>query len=289
MTISGRYDRSIRFFGFEGQERLGQASVAVVGIGGLGTHVVQQLSLLGIGRLTLIDPEELEDTNRNRYVGARADDPVPGTLKVDIGRRVVQDIDPHATVETIPKPLIDIASFEAIKRCDYVFGCLDNDGARLVLTELCAAYSKPYMDLATEIAGDGSTHGGRVVAAWNGSGCPVCYEELDIGDAQADLESPDQRRTRAALYGVEPEALGHAGPSVVSINGVVASLAVTEFMLAVAGVRPEPRGLLAYRAHMGLVMVRSDPPLPDCYYCIGVRGRGVAADVERYLASPERD
>ena len=75
-----RFDRNILFFGKEGQKRLSNASVAVVGVGGLGTHVVQQLALLGVGGLVLIDSEELDDTNRNRYVGVRHDDPVPGTL-----------------------------------------------------------------------------------------------------------------------------------------------------------------------------------------------------------------
>ena len=57
-----RYDRNIRFFGQEGQDRLAACSVAVVGVGGLGTHVVQQLALLGIGKLALIDKGELKET-----------------------------------------------------------------------------------------------------------------------------------------------------------------------------------------------------------------------------------
>lgn len=283
MISSERFDRNIRFFGLEGQERLARASVAIVGIGGLGTHVVQQMSLLGIGRLTLIDHEELAESNRNRYVGARASDPIPGTRKVDIGRRLAHDIAPTIVVETVDEPLISVESFEAIKRCDYAFGCLDNDGARLVLTELCAAYAKPYIDLATDISEGGKIYGGRVVSAWSGSGCTVCYEEIDAAAAQADLEDAEQKRTRAALYGIPIEALGSAGPSVVSLNGVVASLGATEFMLAVTGVRAAPRGLLTYRGHMGVVSTRTDPPLPDCYFCTGVWGRGEAAGVERYL------
>lgn len=285
MPSSERFDRNVRFFGLEGQERLEKASVAIVGVGGLGTHVVQQLALLGVGHLTLVDDEELEESNRNRYVGVRASDPIPGTLKVDVGRRIAHDIDPEIVATAIPHPLINAESFEAIKRCDYVFGCLDNDGARLVLTELSAAYSIPYIDLASDIAEDGTTYGGRLVAAWGGSGCAVCYGEIDATEAQADLENPEQRRARAALYGVPIEALGAAGPSVVSINGVVASLGVTEFMLVVTGVRPAPRGLLTSLAHMGIVTVRPEPPQPDCYYCANLRGRREAADVERYLRS----
>ena len=60
-----RYDRNIRFFGKEGQDRLADASVAIGGIGGLGTHVVQQLALLAVRRLVLIDHEVLDKTNFN--------------------------------------------------------------------------------------------------------------------------------------------------------------------------------------------------------------------------------
>ena len=67
-----RYDRNIRFFGKEGQDRLAACSVAVVGVGGLGTHVVQQLALLGIGQLALIDKGELKENSRNRYIGCPA-------------------------------------------------------------------------------------------------------------------------------------------------------------------------------------------------------------------------
>jgi len=47
--------------------------------------------------------------------------------------------------------LVSDAAFDAIIASDYVFGCLDSEGARLVLTELCAAYAKPYVDMASDI------------------------------------------------------------------------------------------------------------------------------------------
>jgi hypothetical protein len=76
--------------------------------------------------------------------------------------------------------------------------------------------------------------------------------------------------------------LDQVGPSVVSINGVVASLAVTEFMLNVTGIRLAKR-LLTYRGQMGVVTVKSEEPAPNCYYCKGIRGKGDAADVWRYV------
>lgn len=58
---------------------------------------------------------------------------------------------------------------------------------------------------------------------------------MDITEAQADLAGEAERVDRETLYGIEKGELDRSGPSVVSINGVVASLGVTEFMLAVTG------------------------------------------------------
>jgi len=281
-----RYDRNMRFFGREGQERLGAAKVAVAGIGGLGMHVVQQLALLGVGQLSLIDPQDLDTTNLNRYPGVRYDDPIQRTLKVDLGARVVEQTNPDISVVRIPNSLLSQRAFKAVIASDYVFGCLDREGARLILNELCAAYAKPYLDLASDIVpGDQPEYGGRVCIAWDGHGCLVCYGQLDVAEAQTDLMNPEVKHDQDTVYGVPRRYLGGAGPSVVSINGVIASLAVTEFMLLVTGLRTTPKRLITYRGHTGGVSVSTDEPKPDCYYCIGLRGKGDAANVHRYLGS----
>ena len=279
------YDRNMRFFGKEGQDRLADASVAIVGVGGLGTHVVQQLALLGVGRLILIDHEELDKTNFNRYVGVRHDDPVPSTLKVAVGERTAREVNPGIEVVTIPEQLATRSAFAAIRGSDYIFGCLDNEGSRLILTELCHAYSKPYFDLASDIIVEEGVYGGRICVSWNGEGCLICYDELDAVEASKELMNPDARRDYEAIYGVPKDALGEAGPSVVSINGVVASLAVTEFMLVVSKVRDKPRGLLKYYAHNGRVTLTRNPLTPSCYYCHEVRSAGKATRLGRYLTA----
>jgi hypothetical protein len=280
-----RLDRNIRFFGREGQDRLNRASVAVVGCGGLGSHVVQQLAYLGVSKLALIDHEELDVTNKNRYVTAYADDPATGAKKVDLAKREVQLINPKVEVLTISEELRSRSAFREIALANYVFGCLDNDGARLVLAELCAAYRRPYFDLATEIVpGSRPVYGGRLFVAWGDNGCLICRGLLDLVEARADLESVTARQDRTTLYGVPVDALREVGPSVVSINGVVASLAVTEFGVAVSGLR-RPHTLLTYRADLGRVTVNADPPSKNCYYCKEVYGMGKQADVERYSVS----
>lgn len=282
-----RLARNIGFFGREGQDRLSAAQVVVVRCGGLGTHVVQQLAYLGVQDFSLVDHEDLAETNRNRYVTAWASDPVPGSPKVELAQRLIRLINRSARVVAIHSELRSRAAFDAVMAAEYVFGCLDNDGARLVLTELCAAYRRPYLDLATEIVpGERPVYGGRVFAAWGDNGCLVCRQQLDLTEAREDLEDDAARRDRAHLFGVLPDALGSSGPSVVSINGVVASLAVTEFSVAVAGLR-RPHTLLTYRADLGRVTVTRDAAPPDCYYCREVYGAGDAAAVERYLRSEQ--
>lgn len=278
-----RLARNIAFFGREGQDRLSAAQVAVVGCGGLGTHVVQQLAYLGVRDFKLIDHEDLDETNKNRYVGAWANDPVPGFAKVELARRLIQLIQPSAHVTAVRSELRSRAAFEAVVSAAYVIGCLDNDGARLILTELCAAHRLPYLDLATEIIpGDRPIYGGRVFAAWGGNGCMVCRQLLDLAEARKDLEDKAARQDRANLYGVPLNALDGSGPSVVSINGVIASLAVTEFSVAVSGLR-RPHTLLTYRADLGRVTVTGDAAPEDCYYCKEVYGSSDGADLDRYL------
>jgi len=280
---SNRFDRQIRFFGNEGQDRIRTAYVAVIGIGGLGTHVVQQLALLGVGMFVLIDPEDLDPTNRNRYVGARHDDPISGTPKVDIGERLIQSVDPAIRPVKIRDSFISEQAFSVLEKVGYIFGCLDNEGARLVLNEFSAAHAKPYFDLASDISlGDPPVYGGRICVAWDGTGCLACRGQIDVEEAQAELADTGAQRNREAVYGVPEKALRGAGPSVVSINGVVASYAVTEFFAAITGLRP-PVGLAEYRGEIGKVLVSIDPPVAECYYCRGIRGKGSAVGLDRYL------
>ena len=278
-----RYDRNIRFFGKAGQDRLAACSVAVMGVGGLGTHVVQQLALLGVGRLGLVDKGELKESSRNRYIGARHDDPVPGSPKSLIGERLAREINPQIEVRAVHDQLTSQAAYEVIKDCDYVFGCLDNDAARLVLNELCLAYRKPYFDLASDIPIGEAQYGGRVCVVWRDAGCLVCYGEIDATEANLVSMTQAQRQDYEAIYGVPAEALGEAGPSVVSINGTVASLAVTEFMLLATGLKDEPGKFLKYHGHRGIVTRVTDSPAPGCYYCVGIRGKGDSAGLDEFL------
>lgn len=280
---NGRFDRQTPLFGEAGQNKLGTARVAVIGAGGTGSALIPQLALLGVGHLVVVDHDELDESNRNRHFCARESDPIPGTAKVEIARRMAADYNSGMVVEGIQASLLTNAGVAAVKSADYVFGCVDLEGIRLVLTELCAAYDKPLFDLATGVEpGTPAQYGGRVCCAVDGCGCLVCMGVLDMAEAAQDLESVTQRQDRKEIYGVETRLLAARGPSIVSINAVVASLAATEFMKLCTGL-DQPARLLRYDGRMSRVTVSRDEPQPDCYYCKAIRGTRASADAERYI------
>ena len=283
MVLPERYDRNIRLFGEEGQRKIRQIATVLVGVGGLGSPLAQHLALLGVGRVTLIDDEELDETNRNRFIGARHDDPVPGSPKVVLAERLIHEINPDVGVTALEIGLVTVDAFDAVKAADWVFGCFDDDGPRFILNELCAAHAKPYIDLASDVAKTGE-YGGRVCVAFDGDGCLHCLGQLDPEDVRRYLSADEEQAAKAAIYGVPQEALGEAGPSVSPVNGFIASLAAMEFMLAVTGMA-EPRRLINYAGHIPRVTTMKVPDR-DCYYCTSIRGSGADADVERYLRMP---
>ena len=139
------------------------------------------------------------------------------------------------------------------------------------------------IDLASDVPEPG-VYGGRVCISWDGNGCLHCLDLLDPEDVRRYLSSEAEQAAQAAIYGVPHAALGETGPSVSPLNGVVASLAATEFMVAVTGMA-EPRRLINYAGHL-LRLTTAKAPESDCPFCKGIRGSGGSADVERYLRTP---
>ena len=80
------------------------------------------------------------------------------------------------------------------------------------------------------------------------------------------LASPEERANIESIYGVRDESADGSGPSVVTLNGVLSSIATTEFMAAVTGLRT-PIRLTTYRADLGRFQISKDAPKADCYTC----------------------
>src|SRR5216117_1071495 len=93
------FDRQVRAFGAAGQQRLQSFRVGIIGLGGTGSVVAQQLAYLGVRNLLLIDPENVEESNLNRLVLASKSD--VGKSKVDVARGGIQQIRQDAEVEAV--------------------------------------------------------------------------------------------------------------------------------------------------------------------------------------------
>lgn len=263
-----RFDRQRKIFGDEGQARLGAATVGVVGGGGLGSFTVLELAYLGVGKILIVDDDCLdeEQSNRNRLVGAW-ESHAPGVLKVHILRDLALMIDSGIEVEVVDTPLESDRAKAALARVDVVIGCVDHDGVRFALNEFCCRKGLPLIDAGSEIIPEegGVIFGGRVCVATRKTGCLMCFGVLDQDEMREYRESPSQRTDREAIYGVDKDALAGGGPAVITVNGVVASIAATELMVFVTGVR-SPFAHQEWRGDRGhLVRVRNREE--GCYYC----------------------
>lgn len=286
--MKNRNSRQIEFFGNKGQEIINKLSILVVGAGGLGSHIIQQLAFLGVRKIVMIDDQALDLTNTNRLIGYKYGDILSseskkGDPKIDIGKRTVNQINPNINVIGIDKNLISKEGLEAIKKADFVFGGLDNDGARLFLNEVCLAYEVPLIDCATEILPDVDEFGGRIVFMLNSRGCLYCSGQIDPDQAGEDLENENARFDRKAIYGLSDEELDRSGPSVVSINGIIASLAITEFLVFVTGIK-KPSFILKYYGSQNRI-TKINPPDNNvgCIYCNSIRGIADEANWGHYF------
>lgn len=274
-----RFARQILMFGEVGQEKIEKQRVGIVGAGGLGSQVCQALAYTGMKDFIVVDDDSLEDTNLNRVAGAFPCD--VGRLKVEIAERHIRQINPDATARAIPKNLRTREAMQALIGCTALAGCVDHDGPRLVLTELAAAYEIPLFDTATEIfpEADGQQFdfGGRVVIAQPGDYCLFCSEQIDRELAKQDLESPEVRALRRKHgYGIGKDV---PAPSVFALNGIIANLAVMEFIAMVTGIR-KPARKLTYKGDRGVV-TSNDSKKPDCFTCANC-GEREAANIWRY-------
>jgi molybdopterin-synthase adenylyltransferase len=269
--MSERYDRQVRLFGAEGQARIRGAHVVLFGTGGNGMHVVQQLGYAGVRKWTFVEFDTVDDTSLNRLVGAVPDD-IDGE-KIDVATRLVKALHPDAEpVEVrghVGDPDIQDDINAALATATLVIGCFDLETPRLEAVKLCSQAGVPYLDLATEIMpGDDEDpiYGGRVVFSHDGTGCLVCLGIIDMAELAREQMTEAQRAEREKMYGLDNDQLGGSGPSVVTINGVVASLACTEALMFLTGLREAARQL-TYLGQASVVRRNTTLGPADCLYC----------------------
>lgn len=281
--MANKYDRQVQAFGKATQQKLASSVACIVGLGGIGSQLAQALAYLGLGSLVLIDDDVVEDSNLNRLIGASAAD--VGRKKVTVISDLIARTNPTALCKPIAKNIRSREALEEASKASVLFGCVDNDGARLILTELCCSYKVSYIDSATEFfveAGEIKDFGGRVVVSKPGDFCLSCAGEIDMEAAKAQLEPETTRKIRQEHgYGFGPLL---PSPAVVSLNGIVANIAATEFLMMMSSVR-EPFRKSTYKGMRGVLQVSRDFRRDDCFNCGYLVGLGESADIFRYALS----
>jgi len=134
--VPKRYDRNMGTLGQDGQRRLLEARVIVVGLGGLGGHVVEMLARLGVGRITGVDGDVFDETNLNRQVFS--DLANLGQSKAQVARERVLRINP-AVEFTAHAATFESLGEEFFRGCDLAFDCLDSIPSRRELARRCAS------------------------------------------------------------------------------------------------------------------------------------------------------
>lgn len=208
-----QHDRQ-SFLGPTSEQNLSGVTVGVLGLGGGGSHVAQQLAHLGVGGYVLVDPDIIDETNLNRLVSGTRADAEAKELKTRIAERAIRRILPSARIATHAKPWQEVAS--ELKHCDVIIGGLDSVIAKDEVDRFGKRFLIPYIDMGMDVHKVGGRFliAGQVVLTLPGGPCLRCMGVV----TEAALA------TEARLYG----AAG-GKPQVVWPNGVLASTAVGLF------------------------------------------------------------
>lgn len=271
----GATSRQALLWGAAGQAVLRDAHVVVVGCGGTGSHVVTQLAHLRVGRLTLIDHDSVETSNLSRLLGVTPAD--VGSPKVTVLARFAAAINPDLSVTALQASILDVDP-KAYTDADVIVCATDGHGSRSLLCEVATQYLIPVVDLGVEVDPIPSAFraGGGVRVLRPGDGCLLCAQTLSPALIREEYLDPDQRAFEAArgyLRGVDEPA-----PSVVALNGVVASLAVLEVCQLLVGMLGEGRARVLYRSEQRTMTTAGLASRAGCHVCSrdGVLGLGDA-------------
>ncbi|ARN83960.1 HesA/MoeB/ThiF family protein [Methylocystis bryophila] len=282
-SLDAIFDRNVRAFGPAIQTILGDLRIAIVGTGGTGSAVAEQLVRLGVRHLRLVDNDELSASNLTRVYGSTPRD--IGRPKIDVLHDHLQSIAPDLDCHLV-RGLVTLQPIaKAIRDCDLVFGCTDDNAGRLILSRLATYFLAPLLDMGVLISSDsaGTLSGiyGRITTLAPGAACLVCRNRIDVARASAEMKTPQERR-RLADEGYAPE-LGQVEPAVVAFTTAVAAAAVNELLDRLIGYGPSdsPNETLL-RFHEREISTNRAVPR-DAHYCHPGQGKWGAGDEEPFL------
>jgi molybdopterin/thiamine biosynthesis adenylyltransferase len=239
-----RYSRHILLeeFGIDGQARVSAGHALVIGAGGLGSPVALYLAAAGVGRITLVDDDEVDLTNLQRQIAhstARV-----GQAKVESAAAAMRDINPEIRIETHVQRADEALLDRLVATADVVIDCSDNFATRHSVNRACVAHAKPL------VAGAAIRFDGQLSVYDTRDAASPCYACLFPPDA-------DFEETRCAVLGVFAPVVGTIG-----------TLEASEALKLLAGIGPSLAGSLLMfdgrRTAFDTLRVARDPGCSVC-------------------------
>lgn len=237
-----RYSRQIMLdqIGYEGQRRLSGSSALVVGAGGLGTVVLERLAGMGVGRITVVDRDVVEESNLHRQT--LYGDADVGRPKAVVAAERVRSINSGIKAVPVAASLSDGNAHGLVEGCDVAIDALDTAGARYVLNRACVRAGVPL------VCGSAVGMEGQAMTVLPGrTACYRCvFGEVD-----------DDTMPKCSTTGVHP-----------SILSVIGGIETSEAASIMAGREPTLAGRLFHASLDGLEFakmgVSADPDCPAC-------------------------
>jgi len=252
---SNRYTRQ-SFLGPDSERIFSNAIVGIVGLGGGGSHISQQLAHLGIVNYVLCDADRITFTNLNRTVNATLFDVIFKRYKTDIAARTIRRLHWNASIINHHAPWE--SATDSLMQCDIVVGCVDTFSGRRDLEAFCRRHLIPYVDVGMDVQdlGDRREIMGQVILSMPGRPCMRCMGFLN-----------DQ------VLAEEARRYGDAGgrPQVVWSNGVLCSAAVGVIVDLLTGWSKSKRDSIYLNFRGSDLSITDDPRLPyiengDCLH-----------------------
>ena len=267
-VVEDVHDRQVLAFGRAGQRLIQRQRVGIIGCGGIGSLLFILLVRLGVCRFVLVDHDVVEISNLNRLAGSTKIDAECKVPKVkmlcDYGLSINENIRVVLVQDSVDSP----KAKQALKSCDKVFGGTDNQASRDSMNRFSIQHLIPYIDCGTGIKASPDHKilhaGGQVRIVVPGLGCLRCINGIDMDKAKME-QLPEEEKQAVVQQGYIEGADEHA-PSVVSLNGVIANLAVTEFLGYVTGCKPLNRYVF-YDFLKTAVLPVEFPKNPECFSC----------------------
>jgi molybdopterin/thiamine biosynthesis adenylyltransferase len=286
-AVDLRFDRQVRLFGAVGQGRLRKLHVAVIGAGGGGSILIEQLAHLGVGQITAVDYDVVKTHNLSRIMGATSDDASEQRKKVDVAARVVNAIDPTISFNAIDGDIADRWVAQRLLECDHLFLATDTATARLVANAIAQSFLMPLVQIGAKVdtRDDGTIE--QIYTAVRPvlprRGCLVCAGLVDPMLLQREAATPEERDNQNYLG--TPDIID---PSVTTLNAAAAASALNVFLMGTMSLAEDE--LAEHRVALmrdGMTHVMKTDRQESCRWCgTGESSRYARADLELLPCRP---